>query len=61
LKTLVEKQGRELAALKASTRRGDSVGVSEPVVADSASQPKPANALFAAAEKFKRLGTTRKG
>ncbi len=42
LKTLVEKQGRELAALKASTRRGDSVGVSEPVVADSAPQPKSA-------------------
>ncbi|MBQ1277968.1 MAG: hypothetical protein IIY07_04930 [Thermoguttaceae bacterium] len=61
LKALVEKQGRELTALKAATRRGDSVGVSEPVVADSASQPKPANALFAAAEKFKRLGTTRKG
>lgn len=61
LKALVEKQGRELTALKASSRRGDSVGVSEPVVADSASQPKPANALFAAAEKFKRLGTTRKG
>ena len=61
LRALVEKQGRELAALKAATRRGDSVGVSEPVVADSASQPKPANALFAAAEKFKRLGTTRKG
>ncbi|MBQ6827810.1 MAG: hypothetical protein IJO46_07330 [Thermoguttaceae bacterium] len=61
LKALVEKQGRELTALKASARRGDSVGVSEPVVADSASQPKPANALLAAAEKFKRLGTTRKG
>ncbi|MBQ9800268.1 MAG: hypothetical protein IJO40_10060 [Thermoguttaceae bacterium] len=61
LKALVEKQGRELTALKASSRRGDSVGVSESVVADSASQPKPANALLAAAEKFKRLGTTRKG
>lgn len=61
LKALVEKQGKELVALKAATRRGDSVGVSEPVVADSASQPKPANALLAAAEKFKRLGTTRKG
>ncbi len=61
LRALVEKQGKELVALKAATRRGDSVGVSEPVVADSASQPKPANALFAAAEKFKRLGTTRKG
>ena len=61
LKALVEKQGRELTALKAATRRGDSVGVSESVVADSASQPKPANALLAAAEKFKRLGTTRKG
>lgn len=61
LKALVEKQGRELTALKASARRGDSVGVSESVVADSASQPKPANALLAAAEKFKRLGTTRKG
>lgn len=61
LRALVEKQGKELVALKAATRRGDSVGVSEPVVADSASQPKPANALLAAAEKFKRLGTTRKG
>lgn len=31
LKALVEKQGKELVALKAATRRGDSVGVSEPV------------------------------
>ena len=31
LKALVEKQGCELTALKAATRRGDSVGVSEPV------------------------------
>ncbi|MBR2004781.1 MAG: hypothetical protein IJ991_11465, partial [Thermoguttaceae bacterium] len=29
--SLVEKQGKELVALKAATRRGDSVGVSEPV------------------------------
>lgn len=31
LRALVEKQGKELVALKAATRRGDSVGVSEPV------------------------------
>lgn len=31
LKALVEKQGRELTALKAATRRGDERGVSEPV------------------------------
>ena len=31
LRALVEKQGKDLVALKASARRGDSVGVSEPV------------------------------